>query len=474
MAYTKQTWADLPSKTTPISANRLNHIEDGIYDAAAVADNAAGAIGNLGSAAYKDSTNAVEAASTDLVESGAVYYEINEVKQDLNDTDLAVGALQTSVTNLGKYKAEADSIAPVELDATGASQAYAVDEQFYLLDVLLTATSPIAQNDAIVVYPTAGYNCKPSDSVTGQIKTNSDDIKNIYDNIGLLTTPVSAEVANNLPPRFKNITSDFYLGTLRSEIAAGNFANVRVGDYIIGQTTGSKYYVAECDGWLGKGDTEMTTHHIRIILEKAAGITQLWKGVRWQGDTGHYSASELNRCPWNAATDVDPTSSSAQGSNSTNITRNGASGYLGSFIRDRLINRLLPDCFQADFGSANVLKCRNLLGNAINTEKASAGMPTNVGITSGWGWADSYLDLPSEVELYGTVIFSSSAMDVGAQDQQLALFKQVKIEKIFPRMDVWTKAVASSSTACFRYGGGVADDRGASFDLWACPLAAVK
>ena len=194
MAYTKQTWADLPSKTTPINANRLNHIEDGIYDAAAVADSAAGAIGNLGSAAYKDSTNAVEAASTDLVESGAVYYEINEVKQDLNDTDLAVGALQTSVTNLGKYKAEADSIAPVELDATGASQAYAVDEQFYLLDVLLTATSPIAQNDAIVVYPTAGYNCKPSDSVTEQIATGftevNSDIADIKAYIGYEGTPI--------------------------------------------------------------------------------------------------------------------------------------------------------------------------------------------------------------------------------------------------------------------------------------------
>lgn len=204
MAYTKQTWADLPSKTTPINAARLGHIEDGIYDAASVADTANSGLANkvdkvagyglsknnysdtdktkvdgLGTAASKDSTNAVEAASTDLVESGAVYYEINEVKQDLNDTDLAVGALQTSVTNLGKYKAEADSIAPVELDATGASQAYAVDEQFYLLDVLLTATSPIAQNDAIVVYPTAGYNCKPSDSVTGQIaqKVSWDDVE---------------------------------------------------------------------------------------------------------------------------------------------------------------------------------------------------------------------------------------------------------------------------------------------------------
>lgn len=33
MAYTKQTWTDLPSETTPINAERLNHIEQGIYDA---------------------------------------------------------------------------------------------------------------------------------------------------------------------------------------------------------------------------------------------------------------------------------------------------------------------------------------------------------------------------------------------------------------------------------------------------------
>lgn len=33
MAYTKQTWQNLPNKTTPINATRLNHMEDGIYDA---------------------------------------------------------------------------------------------------------------------------------------------------------------------------------------------------------------------------------------------------------------------------------------------------------------------------------------------------------------------------------------------------------------------------------------------------------
>lgn len=33
MAYQKQIWEDLPSTNTPITSSRLNHIEDGIYNA---------------------------------------------------------------------------------------------------------------------------------------------------------------------------------------------------------------------------------------------------------------------------------------------------------------------------------------------------------------------------------------------------------------------------------------------------------
>lgn len=40
MAYTKQTWYDTQSGGTPVSADRLNYIEDGIFNAAADADTA--------------------------------------------------------------------------------------------------------------------------------------------------------------------------------------------------------------------------------------------------------------------------------------------------------------------------------------------------------------------------------------------------------------------------------------------------
>jgi hypothetical protein len=43
MTYTKQTWADSPATTTPISAARLGHVEDGIEAAHVAAAAVAGA-----------------------------------------------------------------------------------------------------------------------------------------------------------------------------------------------------------------------------------------------------------------------------------------------------------------------------------------------------------------------------------------------------------------------------------------------
>lgn len=38
MAYQKQIWENAPSTNSPLSANRLNHMEDGIYNASLVAN----------------------------------------------------------------------------------------------------------------------------------------------------------------------------------------------------------------------------------------------------------------------------------------------------------------------------------------------------------------------------------------------------------------------------------------------------
>ena len=311
--------------------------------------------------------------------------------------------------------------------------------------------------------------------------SNIDDIKSY---LGILTTPVPSYVANTLPVLKRNITSAFYNGSLRGEIAAGNFKNVRPGDYIIGQATGSTYYVAMCDYRLGEGDQTNNanypaygTHHLGLMLFKPVGTTALWRGYGHSSRSWRVSAADLGRCPWNAALDADPANTEAVGADNTNITRTygsaNVSGYMGSFIRERIDAILLPQCFQADFGSANVLKYREINGNAVVTDKPSGGQGNWNGCTSGWGWYDRYLDLPSEVELYGSRIFGSG-MDTGCQCEQLPLFRNAAIHDFYPRIDIWTKAVASSSSACVRSLNGNATSNNASNAFWACPLACVK
>lgn len=105
MAYTKQTWADLPSKTTPINAERLTHIEDGIFNAAATADNAASAAGtaaaNVGIVSGKVETLTERVNGLDTAVSNKVDKEPNKglSTNDYTNTDKAkVDALGTAST----------------------------------------------------------------------------------------------------------------------------------------------------------------------------------------------------------------------------------------------------------------------------------------------------------------------------------------------------------------------------------------
>ena len=337
----------------------------------------------------------------------------------------------------------------------------------------------------LVFYPMFRLASDPDDTYVPYAMTNR-ELTETINNISpaLITSPMPSYVANSLPVRKKDITNDFYNGSLRAEIAAGNFANVRPGDYIIGQSSGSTYYVACLDYRLGKGDQTNNanypaygTHHLGLMLFKHNGPTRLWAGYGNADKSWRVSASDKGRCPWNAAADVDPTDSEAIGTNNTNITRqyNGAnvSGYMGSFIRERIDEIILTEDFIADFGSANVLKYREINGNAVATDKPSGGQGNWNGCTSGWSWYDRFLDLPSEIELYGSRVFSS-AYDIGCQCEQLPFLRNAAIHDFFPIIDIWTKAVASGSGAVLRDYRGHASSSAASVAAWACPLGCVK
>lgn len=64
--YEVQEWADLPDKTTPISAERLTHIEDGIYSNSEAIQENADAISTLSESVMELSESAGSSSTADV------------------------------------------------------------------------------------------------------------------------------------------------------------------------------------------------------------------------------------------------------------------------------------------------------------------------------------------------------------------------------------------------------------------------
>ena len=87
MAYTKQTWENLPSTNTPLTAERLNHMEDGIAEAWEHGEGGAGETLPVGSEIEFDGLSTDIPAGWEQVEYPTVLYEnsIGEKTGTLSD-----------------------------------------------------------------------------------------------------------------------------------------------------------------------------------------------------------------------------------------------------------------------------------------------------------------------------------------------------------------------------------------------------
>lgn len=203
--------------------------------------------------------------------------------------------------------------------------------------------------------------------------------------------------AHNAIYRGKDITSKFYDGTLSQQIAAGTFDDIFIGDYIIGQTSGRKYLVADINYRLHCGDTECTKPHVLMIPEKIMGTAQM---------------------------------------NDSHVT---TGGYVGSKMHTTNLVQF-KNVIQNDFGSGHILNHRVVLTNAVTDGKSS-----------GWAWYDSTIELMNESMVYGHNAWGSHhGYETGADKSQLSLFKHrpdliVALNDAGSRYWYWLRDVVSSS-----------------------------
>lgn len=259
----------------------------------------------------------------------------------------------------------------------------------------------------------------------------------------LLYDTMTAGIKNSLHNRGKNITEYWKDGSLWDRIAGTNgfelFEDLYLGDYIEldtaitasgSDTTGTKKIViGEFDplnNYQLTGNSDMTGyfHHLLMVPDT------------------HFGKAKMN---------------------SSNTT---AGGYVGSAMHTSVLGQYntansISAQLYAQLGS-HLKKTKELLSNSINASGYNR-LGANSGCANNWTWADCYSVLLSEIETYGSIVWSSSGYDTGNAKKQIAAFANDEQLMLPQGIYFWLKDIATAANFCYADGrSGTASSNGAS------------
>lgn len=272
-------------------------------------------------------------------------------------------------------------------------------------------------------------------------KTNLDSLAtNIGTISGITSTDKLIHETMNRRTR-TNFTSkglEWFKTTLKSAIADKSLEKygLKVGDYCSETHDGKtyNYVIAGLNTMRGTSTPyRLNYDHVGIIV-----------------DTNDTHA-------WNTSNST-ATSQNTHNTDGTWTSGTSAAGYASCDLQYYLEKTVLPKV-ESDLGSSNIKSHYKLYSTAVNTSGynrfGSAG-----GCSSSWAWyADQKICALSEVQVYGSIVWSSSGYDTGEACRQLDVFRVYNMNEIFEGRYPWLRDVASSSYAC-----SVGDIGGASRD----------
>ena len=240
----------------------------------------------------------------------------------------------------------------------------------------------------------------------------------------------------------KDITSYYNDGSLWNRIAGTGgyslFEDIYPGDYFkmsrpisayerTGQlqTTGSQYVtIAGLDTMMNNGEqgSGVNYHHAVMVAGQGFGGIQHFGRSRMNATNtteGGYKASEMNTLVLGEVTST------------------------GSTAADATINQQL----YAEFGS-HLKTTYELVTIAINATGYNR-LGSATGCASNCEWISAQAILMSEIECYGSIVWSSSGYDTGNANLQLPLFAFSKEALNGHGAYYWLKDIASAGTFCF-------------------------
>lgn len=377
---------------------------------------------------------------------------------DLNDkTDAQASAIKANLDSINKIDT---------LNSTQDNRLTAVETKNDKQDSRLTALEEYNNNLVSTIQSLEEKDNAHDASLTTlsqKIDTNKSSITSNTNSINSVLNWLKTVNYGNEFYDETDITDKIYAapvaGSLRAQIASGNFSNIHVGQKIVGKYSGTIYRVAENNGWKNIGDTILTSNHVILIVEQLQGFTQLWTGKQYLGSTDNCTAQGY--APWNA--DEGATSGK-------NVTGNYEDSYIKKIVLNKFNTQWLVKDFE-DYG-ITVHTFRNISCSSFNNDIVSCSHTELKGAPALWSarWVDSKSDLMTEQMVFGHMEWSSSPYDTITHPHQLAIFKYKPIIQALGKRDVWLRNSASSSRACNATHRGTAATGYASLAFCVCPF----
>jgi hypothetical protein len=272
-------------------------------------------------------------------------------------------------------------------------------------------------------------------ALSNRVESVKNDTNNSNQDISASDTPIAfsnSAAGHNGIYRGKDLTGIYTIDQICQMVSDGTFEDLYIGDYItvtISTSYASNEEVdivfADFNTYLHNGSTEVTKNHITCVTKECFKTTAAMNSSTTT--SGGYVGSAMHKT-------VLPTYATA----------------LQSVLNNHIITH------------------NSWLTSSVSTSGNSMAGRGLTGYASGNTWTDVQLCLMNEVQLYGSVVYSSSWYDIGERNRQLALFQlapELKVAHLgkgsTSRQWYWLSAVANSASFANCSGIGGSDCSGA-------------
>ena len=278
-----------------------------------------------------------------------------------------------------------------------------------------------------------------SNNDTQPLTTREENPKNgaimVWDNNTkrLVSGKMPSDMVNaNSRFEYKDITSMFDAGTVSQDIANNDFSKYSLGNYIKKTITIPSY----TNGTIPIDAQNIT---VRIVF---AHFNLFYAGSLPDVAEPYTIDSFANILTPHVACIICDLPACAMNPSDTT-----SGGYFNSYMH----NHFLTEGISSALSSVGITTTNHLLSHSklLTTSINNSGYNrsgNNSGCAAMWGWKDNqFISLLSEVQLYGSIIWSSSGYDTGEANEKLAIFNFINPTKLFGAKHIWLRDVSSAT-----------------------------